>query len=234
MDEFFIALERIVGRLASPGRERTRDAVEAVLRAGGDTFEGLLEVLADGAQPDDVRGTCAWLLGRFGNQRAIAPLVRALSDGAPAVRSDAALALGLLGAEEAVDPLVAMIDGDADAGVRCVAASALGQLGDPRARAPLEALLADAARPAALRGEAPEALIGLAGREASLPALLAALDDAEAEVRFWAAFALGELGDARALDALDRLASDAAPIPGYSTVGEEARDAAAKLRAPRE
>jgi HEAT repeat protein len=68
--------------------------------------------------------------------------------------------------------------------------------------------------------------------------LIEALRDASAEVRFWAAFALGELGGlgtpgvSEAVPELERLAAtDQEVVPGWWSVSKEAADALDRLRA---
>ncbi len=70
-----------------------------------------------------------------------------------------------------------------------------------------------------------EALANLRDRRAVRP-LIAGLKDASTGVRFWSAFALGQLGDTRALPELKRLeAADKAALPGWWKVSKEASDA---------
>jgi HEAT repeat protein len=94
-------------------------------------------------------------------------------------------------------------------------------------------VLRDSREDAQLRGHAAEALAYLGNRRAA-PALITTLDDPSPEVRLWSAFALGELGDRRAVAPLERLAAtDVTPVPGWWTVGEEAREALKRLQALR-
>lgn len=82
-----------------------------------------------------------------------------------------------------------------------------------------------------MRGFAAEALTG-PGERRAVPGLIAALADSSAEVRFWAAFALGELADPAALSALQQLAqSDEATLPGWWSVSDEAAAAIERIRA---
>jgi HEAT repeat protein len=81
-----------------------------------------------------------------------------------------------------------------------------------------------------VRAHAAEALGHLADRLGEhegdvLAALLHALRDPSAEVRFWAAFSLGNLGDEAAIPALERLAArDEESIPGWWSIRKEAND----------
>jgi HEAT repeat protein len=111
------------------------------------------------------------------------------------------------------------------------AAHSLGLLGDHRAVDPLLARLADTSEDPRVRGFAAEALTGPGDRRA-VPGLIAALADPSAEVRFWAAFALGELGDPAALSALRQLAqNDQAALPGWRSNSDEAAAAIESITA---
>jgi HEAT repeat protein len=95
------------------------------------------------------------------------------------IRSGAAVALGELGAEEAVVPLTAALSDEAPE-VRESAAVALGKLGDGEAVLPLMAAVRDDS--VGVRVAAATALGRLAD-ERGVDALLTALDDSEAPVR---------------------------------------------------
>jgi HEAT repeat protein len=131
----------------------------------------------------------------------------------------------------AVPELLAALQTDPDPDTRMSAAHSLGVLGDHRAVDPLLAKLADRTEDPRVRGFVAEALTGPQERRA-VPFLIAVLDDPSVEVRFWAAFALGELGDSTALGALERLAqTDDAVVPGWRSVKDEAAAAIERIRA---
>ncbi|MDI6720349.1 MAG: HEAT repeat domain-containing protein [Methanomicrobiales archaeon] len=168
----------------------------------------------------DIRNTAAERLGELGDPQAVNLLAEALDDPDPGVRWKAAEALGKLGAP-AVDPLlIALRGGDVD--VRWKAAVALGDIGDPRAIAPLADLLDDEDRYVRTRaadalgrigGPSEQVLIhllarggklercgaalglGKIGDPAAVEALLAALGDADPDVRDAAVRAFGEIGE---------------------------------------
>ncbi len=52
---------------------------------------------------------------------------------------------------------------------------------------------------------------------------MSALDDSEPEVRFWSIFALAAPENVDLLRRLKRLTRDSTPVPGWWTVGQEAR-----------
>jgi hypothetical protein len=139
----------------------------------------------------DVRAMAAWALGAVEDAAAASPLSAALSDRDPEVRGRAAWALGQV--EPASAP-AALLDalGDPDPDVRLKAAWAVGQIEDPAAIPLLERAL-DAER----QPEAKRAMlwaITQMGGERAQPALIRALEDADAEVRAAAARALAGRG----------------------------------------
>jgi HEAT repeat protein len=76
-----------------------------------------------------------------------------------------------------------------------------------------------------VRGEAAEALAHC-HRKKSHDVLLTGLGDSSKDVRFWCAFALGEMAERRAIPLLERLiASDGRIVKGFHSVAKEAGDA---------
>lgn len=121
----------------------------------------------------------------------------------PKVRAEAAWALGFHSSGSRAVPTLLWVLGDRteDTDVRCHAAEALGHLVPEREHAEV------------------------------LAALLHALTDREPEVRFWAAFALGNLGDQRAIPALEHLAErDSESVPGWWSIRKEALDSIEQIR----
>jgi len=82
------------------------------------------------------------VLGRSGNGRFLAPIVKCLDHSDDGLRQNAAKALGLLGDPDAAPRLIIRLQ-DNDENVRMHAAEALGLLGDRRAAGPLTACLGD-------------------------------------------------------------------------------------------
>jgi len=102
-------------------------------------------------------------------------------------------------------------------------------------------ILKDQTEDAKVRGQAAEALSGhlrrdqrsrraQQGHERARAALVAALDDPEPEVRLWSIFALASPENADLLPLLEKLAKDPAQVPGWWTVGQEARWAMNQIR----
>jgi HEAT repeat protein len=124
-------------------RPSVRMAAATVLgRIGDAEAVGPLVERLEGDEPRPrVRARTARALGRIGDPRAAGALTGALDDGATAVRREAAVALGAVGAVD-LDGLVAATD-DPDEGVRRAAVDALGASGDPAALSALVDALDD-------------------------------------------------------------------------------------------
>ena len=150
-----------------------------------------------------VRGAAAEALGQLGDKRAVDPLIEALSDNERWVRSFAAGALGQLGDNRAVDPLIKTLLSDDHSGVRQRAAWALGRPGNNRAVDPLIKALSDEL---SVRGAATDALVQLG--DVTVGPLIKALSDDHSRIRWYAAEALGRLGDKRSVDPLIEALSD--------------------------
>lgn len=211
--------------------------------------EPLIGALRDDADPQ-VRACVAETLGQIGDARAVDPLVGAISDSDKQVRLPASRALGRLGDARAVDPLSGALRDETNANVRACVAETLGQIGDTRAVDPLIDALVDA--DSQVRRSAAEALDRLAwspdrgaaggaywaAREQwarsvqigapAVETLITLLTTAGWGVRRSAAEALGQIGDARAVEPLVR-----AHIDDDVSVAEAAGDALGKIGGPR-
>lgn len=209
-------LEYAFHRSAIPGLIQLAADEDKNIRAGAvellsDEFAGdprAFDVLAAAlANKKDLLFTRSWAiigLAELNDPRAVEVIIKALEDGDPEVRHQAALALGDIGDARAVGPLIAAIkdqkrDNDAAAG-------ALAQIDDPRALEPLLAALRD--ENADVRGAAADALGRIEGRRAVEP-LLVALKDTDEGVRAAAADSLGYLKDRRAVEPLAAALKDA-------------------------
>ena len=208
------------------------DAREAAARRLGEMRDRrALEALALALEDKD-GGVCeqaAKALGALEDPRAVEPLCRALGHWKPEVVDEAAQALaelrdpralpwlleamrsgpsrrrwriigaiGRLGDPRACEPLIAELEGDSD---QQYFAEALGELGDARAVGPLISVATDARRETFARTGAIRAL-GKLRHQRIYDVLVGLLDDTDEYVPRWAAGALGEFGDARAVEVL--------------------------------
>ncbi|MEJ5185587.1 MAG: HEAT repeat domain-containing protein, partial [Candidatus Geothermincolales bacterium] len=205
---------------------------ERVATLGSVAFSPLINALKHD-DPDRRKGA-AWALGVMRDERAVEYLAKVLTEDEPQVRRAAAWALGVIGDPRGVPSLIAALK-DEDPEVRRKAAWALGEIGDERAKEPLILALQDpdndVKRVASLvlerMGWEPTEMVSeiramiasrkwdsLAGMgEVAVQALIEALDDEDPETREKAAWALGEIGDVRAVEPLIRkLGDDAAAV----------------------
>lgn len=221
--------------LAAAGDAAAAAVLRQYAQAQPITLADLTALLED-ADPARIDQAC-WLLGRLG-RKAAAPALLALLRGDRAEHWwPAATALAQLGSRRTLRPLLAIMAGASPVARREAAAYALAFGFIPGAEALLSAafvaILGQGGAPPAVRAQAAEGLANL--HELGDPAeplfqqardaLLAALPDPAPEVRFWSAFALGNLRAVAALPALQALTGDPAEVPGWWTVGEEAGDA---------
>lgn len=223
-----VRLDAIVAQLAPQFREQGQRDVERLAALGVSSVADMQQTCTDPAAPADARAIVCWGLGRLGDAGALDTLVAALGDPDPAVRWEAARALGELDDRRAVEPLAAALAGDAGAGVRATAAGALGLIGDRGALAALAAGLAPG-EPEQVRAACAEAFGDLWDPEAE-PALITALDDPSPSVRHAAANALCQSGSPRALPKLREIAAcDHGTVPQAGSVREAAARAIVKL-----
>jgi HEAT repeat protein len=155
------------------------------------TFEAALRDLARGKPKS--RALAAQALGDVTDpaekRRAVDALIAALDDDHPAVRMEAAAALGALGEPGALPKLIKRLD-DTAAPVRQDAAIALGTIGHPDGFEPLAAALVEG--PADLRFQAATSLTEIEPIRA-FDLVLAALDDRDAQVVGAAALSVGAI-----------------------------------------
>lgn len=197
-----------------------RELIAALGQIGSDQALPAFRLALRDEDPD-LRQAAVRALAEYGRTQAAALLRDALQDADPGVRAAAARALGRLGDATAVEGLGQKLL-DANPDTARAAARALADIGGPQAAAQLSAalssprclirtqiaaaLLSDGSAPALralsaleretdvhLRGMALQARARLEGA-AAIPALIAALQDASADVRSTAAGALDDLG----------------------------------------
>ena len=152
---------------------------------------GVSEESREGAPSTGTAGTTS--PAQMGDEQDLASLVEALADPDPEVRAGAAAALGALGDSAAVVPLAGALE-DGDPTVVETAAAALGTLADPAAVEPL-------VRYSTQNAEGAKAALVAIGEPAVEP-LVEALQLKSDVRRRVAAEALGEIGDARAVEPL--------------------------------
>jgi HEAT repeat protein len=193
----------IVAELLSPDSQTRREVARRIvsdpaalsMTAESEDVERLMAALTH--EEYQVREAAATALGDIGDARAVGPLAAALGDSESVVQSAAHFSLirfGLL----AVDPLLDVLN-DVNADGRAFAAGLLGLPGNVRAVQPLIATLKDAEQ--WVRRHAAESL-GLIGDPEAVDAIVPLLHDENRLVRETAAEALGRIKDKRAVEPL--------------------------------
>ena len=113
---------------------------------------------------------------------------------------------------------------------RAAAAFAMQMVATPKTVRALESAVKNKSERPRVRGEAAEALAHH-HRNRSHSVLLAGLTDSSKDVRFWCAFALGEMAEKRAIPLLKHLAAtDRRIVMGFHSVAKEAADAIENIR----
>ncbi|MDE3242205.1 MAG: HEAT repeat domain-containing protein [Nitrospirota bacterium] len=176
---------------AKPGEEVLLDEEKVK-----DEIEIQIDLLND---PDlVVRREAVITLGEMGDERCVAPLVRALRDGDWQVREAAIDALGQVGSP-AVEPLLKQLR---DWDIRKSVIRALGLIKDERVLEPLVNQL----RSDEFGLDATDALVSLG--EPAIERLVAALKDKDESIRKQAVIALGRIKSTQALDPLIEMLQD--------------------------
>jgi HEAT repeat protein len=190
------AVDSLVVLLKDSQSYRRVGAAEALALAGDrKAVQPLIQALGDPSP--EVRAAAAGALGALNDSRAVEPLISALGDSDSAVRDQAVKSLVEIG-RPASEALIKALDGD-EILIRQGAAEALGEMQESQA---IEPLIAAFSREE-MREVSVEALLKI-NKSSAVEPLLAILGDGNAtdDIKADAAWALGELGDPRANEAL--------------------------------
>ena len=140
-----------------------------------------------------------------------------------------AKSLSLLETKVQVQPLCSTVISGQPASRRAAAAYVLGRLRDRAVTDCLIHVLCNLGEEEIVRSHSAEALGALKDGKA-FEFLLRNLSDTSVSVRFWTAFALGELGDQRAVPSLKTLSeTDNSILEGWWAIKKEALDAIHKI-----
>jgi HEAT repeat protein len=215
------AISGLLETLSDPEPFVRWQAAEALARQEvGRIFPVLSEAMRDG---DPLRrAAAAEALGKLSGEAACIELRKALADPVAAVRVAAAQALGACGDPTSGPALLPLLY-DPDPAVVAAVAAALGRIGDASTAVALAETLYDADQPLLVR-RAVVAALARAPHPEVQPALLDALNDPDAQVRGYAAQALGQVGNEAAWAALAALGNDESRLL-QGTVADVARRA---------
>ncbi|MFP4123781.1 MAG: sister chromatid cohesion protein PDS5 [Coleofasciculus sp.] len=222
-------------------RSSAADALGSIGHDAQDAIPDLIETLQD--TDARVRSSAASALGNIGHDAkdAVPKLIKALQDQEAQVRSSAADGLGGIGADakDAVPDLRAALQ-DSDKDVRRNAAWALGRIGSHAKEVVPDLIQALQDSDKDIRRSAAYALemIGHDAKEAVPDLIVALKEDKEAQVRSWAADALGAIGAKEAVPQLRVALKEDKEVQvrrsaawALLKIGVEAKEAVPDLRA---
>lgn len=197
--------KKLIAEMKPKVRAAKDAAIEAEWKEDLKTVPALIKAMTD--KDAKKRLWAATEIGRISpdDDDAVEALIDALEDKVEEVRTQAAISLGWMRAEDAVKPLLKRLKSD-NVFDRRRAAQALGAIGDDDA---VSSLVAAYAKDGDIEFKKIVLLaLGWIKAKDQVPFLLEVLNDDKAvmELRELAAIALGYIGDERAVETLDRLA----------------------------
>lgn len=223
-------LESIADSLSTEALATANVSVQLLLRARITSLKDLLDIAQEESGDIELRSIACWLLGRISNKGATKSLLKAFDNSNAKLYWEAAKSLGILGSKRAVRRLINYLTKGEIVDKRVAAAHALGLIGDKRALDPLSYVLLDDNEPSVLRGEIAESLANLGDSDATL-SLIQSLRDKSPEVKFWSAYALGEIGNKSALPELEWVKeNDHSVLLGWGKISSEADDAIKNIK----
>jgi HEAT repeat protein len=181
------AVDPLINAIHNESSSIGEGAVNALSAIGSSAFERLLQTFTDG--PTLSRRGVAKALGNIHDDRAVAPLIEALSSDDADLVAAASEALGKITDKRAAEPLIG-VSHHPNSHVRAVVADALGSLNDPRATQPLIALLDDSNIDVCWHAQ--ESLVKLG--EPTIGPLMPKLYDEKEQVRRHAGEVLARIG----------------------------------------
>ena len=216
--------KRAVAPMVSLIRDRNGDVGTEVVYALGELKDpsavpAILPLLKD-ARPQ-MRVAAIKSLGALSSCQTMPDVRRSLSDEVAEVRSAAAETAGACKDTQSVDLLIRMLSTN-----MLASAKALGNIGDKRAVDPLMAVFH---QPPNLFGDRPAVAhaLGQLHDARAVDLLIAGVHDKENWVAIESAWALGEIGDTRAVPALQQIVRETPPV-GFSYPVADAATAALK------
>jgi HEAT repeat protein len=220
-------LDALVRGILPEGQGQVKALIGSVVAAGGTSETALVEMLRNRSLDPALRSNICWMVPRLKLAEAEDMLKALLSDPSERVREEAAAGLGLVSRGDAVEWLSSALEHDSSKAVRSAVLHALGLLSSPQSTAGVMKVLQNPNEDAELRADAAESLAHVED-ERIVGALMDALHDSSPLVRYSAAYALGQQGDATALAALRDVA---AHDPGITPWGSVASGAVQAIEA---
>lgn len=211
--------------LSEPDRETFRQKTQVVLREISDE-DAMFNALLDTSANADLRVAICKLLYFYNIDQSVPLLIRLLETDThhTELRMIACHLLGYFRDERSVDILIDVLEHDRHSDTVVHAVYALGQIADERSIEPLIQAMKNFQEDESVRAEILEAFAYLFARQA-IPLIVPLLQDSSPRLRFWAAFALGWLGNNDHIADLEKLISDTNVIQPWGSVGTEAKEA---------
>jgi HEAT repeat protein len=224
-------LDAASGDLTEEEASVARTYVERLQKAGITSVPQLVQTVSDVQTNPAVRDMAYSLLAWLRVRSASTVLTRAFEQ----TQDDtfvwaAANALVRVRAEDAIPTLLGVLERSSPT-KQAAAAWTLGWLGGSHAVPVLRSVAMDPHRAVDVRAHATEALGVLHAQEA-VDDLIALLSVQSPEIRYWAAYSLGQIADPVSVPELERVAaSDSAVLSNDRSVRQEAIDALAAIHA---
>ncbi len=223
---------RLLVLLPEVHREAAARDLEVLAQQGIRSRADLIQALQDAATPVVIQRICCWLVGQLRDRELVQPILVLMARTVDEKLTwECGKALGQIQDTSVIPTLANLLLSSAESFRRAAAAHALGSLEEPSAVAALRSALRLSDLAPNVRGMAAEAL-GLQRSREAVDDLIQCLQDAAPEVRYWSAYALGQIGDQLAMSPLRHVAeSDHVTVEPWGTVAECAREALGEIEA---
>ncbi|NJL55186.1 HEAT repeat domain-containing protein [bacterium] len=232
-ESFSTQLRSAIRKHVTQVHETDEENIKKLTQAGVASFEELISTVMNKHINREIRQVGCWALGKLAKKRAVYALLATFSESEPDLYWESAKSLGLLGSTRAVKPLIHILQDDLDANKRAASAYALGLIADKRSTEALLRVVSNPTETPQVRGHAVEALANMEPNNKIIDTLIECVKDSHEEVQRWSVFALGQLGDMRAIPVLEELVSTSVtPRQGIEDIVKEVKDAIAAIRAP--
>jgi HEAT repeat protein len=220
-------------RLASHNKSIARFCNSQFSQLGLDTQAELSGLCLDESDSNDRRGRACYVLGFLNPPGALETLINLAKGSNMYVAICAINSLSVIKSHKATGPLIKLAKESTNEEVKNAAIMCLGHLGDKKAEAVVRSLLITS-KSEYTRSAAAQALSTLAHQEQSFEALISALHDESAAVRWTAAVTLGNVGNENSVGPLKSRIADKESVPGLppeETVGRATERALQQIAA---
>lgn len=226
-------LARMFSSIPSEQYELISRDFKYIVENGLRSADDLPRMALDPSLCSPVRASACWFLARLSPRSISAPILMSLLANSPStVRAEAARSFGVIRSKKAIKTLIDLALHERDSVVRESCVYALGSFDDNRSVDALLTIARSCEESHRLRALAIEQL-GMTGvaRRDMLETLASLTKHEGVEISFWAVYALGRVGDERAIATLQRVVDDdSRQLPPFGTLREEALSAIETIR----